>query len=131
MFKLRYTSFVSSMKNNPKSVKRISDSLLEIIWQDNNKISIPSRILRLNCPCASCGEKRGERSHSTPLTAPTKSKSMLTVVSSDIEREAYLEQIWGIGNYALGCRWGDGHDSGIYTYELLANLSEIISKNPS
>jgi DUF971 family protein len=29
-----------------------------------------------------------------------------------------------VGNYALNPRWSDGHETGIYTFEYLRDLSE-------
>jgi DUF971 family protein len=36
--------------------------------------------------------------------------------------ELKIDRIWAVGNYALGVAWGDGHNSGIYRFELLRDL---------
>jgi DUF971 family protein len=46
------------------------------------------------------------------------------VLQHTIEEELDLQEIWGVGQYALGMRWGDGHDSGIYPYSLLFELGK-------
>ena len=35
---------------------------------------------------------------------------------------AKLEDIRGVGNYAIEFRWHDGHSTGIYTFEYLRSL---------
>jgi DUF971 family protein len=36
----------------------------------------------------------------------------------------HLEQV---GNYALGLTWGDGHDTGIYSFRFLRALGDLIA----
>ncbi len=45
------------------------------------------------------------------------------VVEATLDQELTLQEIWGVGQYAIGLRWGDGHDSGIYTFEYLRELA--------
>jgi len=33
-----------------------------------------------------------------------------------------LKEIWAVGQYALGMSWGDGHNTGIYTFDFLREL---------
>lgn len=107
------------------SINRLKDgergSGLEINFADANKIILDSKTIRKNCPCASCQAKRGDTSHANPLT-PQSGRSLLRVISSSLAEEEDLKQIWVLGNYALGMKWGDGHDSGIYTFEFLKSL---------
>jgi len=96
---------------------------LEMYFNNGELISISNDTLRKNCPCASCLEKRGNSNHSTPLT-PKTGRSLLKVISATSEEELNLEKIWILGNYALGMKWGDGHDTGIYTFEYLTSLAK-------
>ena len=66
--------------------------------------------------------ERGDDSHANPLTA--KKKSIFKIIEHTSEESLTLTQIWGVGNYALGLKWADGHDSGIYTYEFLGGLCQ-------
>jgi DUF971 family protein len=70
-------------------------------------------------PCVATAPARGDTSHAKPLTGRKRS---LTVLESSLSQELELQQIWGVGNYAIGITWGDGHDSGIYTFEYLYQL---------
>jgi|LakMenEpi03Aug12_release.lakeMendotaPanAssembly.Ray.scaffolds.fasta_scaffold1605394_2 DUF971 family protein len=103
----------------PTTIKRASDKLA-ITWNDGVTNEIPSSLLRTSCPCAECREARGDSSHGTPLTPK---RSLLKVVEHSSEESLGLEQVWAIGNYALGMRWRDGHDTGIYPFGLLLQLS--------
>ena len=104
----------------PIEVKR-ADNSLTISWSDGVTSVLPTETLRRACPCAECKMKRGDDSHDRPI-ATKKSKSRLTIVDSTLEEATVLEQIWPVGNYALGLRWSDGHSTGIYPYSLLAEL---------
>lgn len=95
---------------------------VEIKWSDGSGSSISSLTLRKACPCATCRERAGELNHSQPLSPPK--RSPLAVIESSVEESLDLKVVWPVGNYALGIQWGDKHDSGIYTYELLRELSQ-------
>lgn len=94
---------------------------LAVSWSDGLTAEIPSATLRAACPCATCNERRGIR-HDTPI-APASGKSRLRVVTSTLDEETNLVKVWSVGSYAIGIRWGDGHDSGIIGFDLLRELS--------
>ncbi len=100
------------MTKKPLEIKRLGPKGLAISWSDGVIQEIASTTLRTHCPCAACRQKRGEDSHEKPLTPKV---SMLKIVESSTAEETALEQIWPVGQYALGIKWGDGHDTGIYT----------------
>ncbi len=117
-----------SVDCTPIEIKRLGPSGLQIVWSDGHSSNFSSELLRQNCPCASCREQRGEGSHSAPI-APVKPKaSSLRIVQSSLAEELKLERIWAVGNYALGMRWGDGHDVGIWTFDILRALEATASK---
>lgn len=97
---------------------------LAISWSDGSRVELSSKALRDNCPCASCLEKQGDSSHAQPLRP---GKSLLKVINSTLDEELDLQEVWLVGNYALGMRWGDRHDSGIYTFSSLYQLSQKAS----
>jgi len=67
----------------------------------------PHAILRGYCPCATCQGHSGE---------------VRLVETRDDQLE--LEDITPVGGYALGLKWFDGHDSGIYSYAYLRSLCQ-------
>ena len=104
----------------PREIKRLDEKGIRVTWSDGLVQEIPSLLLRQNCPSAVSKAKRGDESHDKPLTAKKKS---LKVIEHTIDEEIALKEIWAIGNYAIGIRWGDGHDSGIYSFEMLRGLA--------
>ena len=48
---------------------------------------------------------------------------MLKVLENSVEESVKLDQLWPIGHYAVGIKFRDGHDSGIFTFELLNQLA--------
>lgn len=109
--------------SKPVEIRKVGDEGLEIAWDDGRTSQLSSRVLRENCPSAVSRAKRGDTSHDKPLSGARKS-SLLKVVEHTREEELRLVKIWGVGNYALGMEWGDGHASGIYPFTLLEELSK-------
>jgi len=103
----------------PKEIKRLDTKGLKITWLDGVIQDLPSEILRRGCPCAGCREMRGDDSHAKPLTGKKRS---LNIVQNTAQEELALQEVWGVGQYAIGLRWADGHASGIYTFSYLREL---------
>jgi DUF971 family protein len=40
-----------------------------------------------------------------------------------------IMSIQPVGNYALGLKWGDAHESGIYAFSFLRRLGDLIEKH--
>lgn len=78
-------------------------------WMDGNGQAIPFAQLRRACPCALCTGELGRpgRFQLDPDLHPG---------------EDELADIQLVGNYGLKVIWGDGHDTGIYRFELLRQL---------
>lgn len=117
------SSTEESARIQPTKILRKGADGIEITWQDGATHFLSSKVLRENCPSATSRAKRGDSSsHETPLTP--KRPSSLRIVSHEIDEELQLKEIWGVGNYAIGMLWGDGHNTGIYSYTLLRELAE-------
>lgn len=106
-----------------KSIKRLTDSEgigtgLKLILVDGTEHDIDSDVLRKECPCASCLDSKGKLSHDKPLGG----RASLMVLKATKEESLDIQQIWALGNYAIGMKWSDGHDTGIYTYASLETL---------
>jgi DUF971 family protein len=109
------------MAQKPLEVRRLGAGGISIRWAGGEFHEISSEKLRTNCPCATCKELRGDTSHAKPLTGK---KSSLMIVESSKDEETRLDEIWGVGQYAIGMKWGDGHTTGIYTFDKLHELGE-------
>ena len=101
------------MNTHPQKLELVSDDTLRIEWSDGQRRDYKVRELREKCPCASCREKRrGE----------TPSENPLQVLSLAETLPARIDSMRPVGNYAYNIRFQDGHDTGIYTLELLREL---------
>ena len=105
----------------PKAIKRSKNKGIEITWSDGSIKKISSETLRKNCPSAISKANRGDTSHDKPIQTK---KTSLKIIEHSSKEELDLKRIWQIGNYAIGIEWGDGHDSGIFSFELLYKLSK-------
>jgi DUF971 family protein len=78
---------------------------LVIVWDDGKAASLPIPYLRGWCACAACqGHQKKVRYHPAPDTVQ-------------------LEAMWEVGAYALGLRFSDGHDTGIYRWTWMRLLA--------
>ena len=89
-------------------------SLLSIEWEDGHRCELLLSELRDACPCALCGDSERQ-------TANAASLENRKNYSSGDQREK-VEYMYQMGNYALKIIWGDGHASGIFSWEMLRQL---------
>lgn len=83
--------------------------VFELNWPGGQIDKLPHRILRGYCPCAGCQGHSGK-------------------ISFQAGHRLELRELSPVGNYALGLTWGDGHDSGIYTFQYLYRLGRLLSE---
>lgn len=103
------------MSWKPKAIRASrSRAVLEIDWEDGHHSVYPLRGLRAACPCAEC---RGGHAGMSASGSPDMLE--LPMVES---RSAELTGMERVGNYALQLTWKDGHNYGIYTWELLRDM---------
>ena len=93
---------------NPTKIQ-IKDSSLFIDWDDGDSTEISLKKLRRNCPCAYCSKDREEESD-----------SYIPIYS---DHQIAISEIHTIGSYAIGVKWKDGHNTGIFEFSHLKNLS--------
>ena len=77
---------------------------LVVTWEDTTTSTYPVPYLRSWCPCAGCQGHGNE------------------VKYLDAAQDTTIGGLFEIGAYALGIRFHDGHDSGIYTWEWLRKI---------
>lgn len=75
----------------------------------------PLEILRRACPCAGCG---GEPDVLGRVVRPDVQYSAESFVLASFEF---------VGGYALQPAWGDGHRTGIYSWNYLRRLADSLS----
>ncbi|HEX3272203.1 MAG TPA: DUF971 domain-containing protein [Ktedonobacterales bacterium] len=79
---------------------------LHISWTDGHESVHPYEPLRRACPCAWCAGEGGQKGSVDETTEFTK-------------QQTTIYELQPIGRYGLTPIWGDGHHTGIYTYEKL------------
>ena len=100
----------------PTALSLTDDHRLLIEWSDGERRKYRFRQLREACPCATCREKQS--APKDPLALPVLSAGELTPLK--------ISGMQPVGNYAYSIAFSDGHNSGIYTLELLRELGEPV-----
>ena len=85
---------------------------LAVKWQDGSESFIPLEKLRRACPCAGC---KGE----TDIMG-----NLYKNPSRSLSAQAFnLVRVEQIGTYAIKPVWGDGHQSGIFSFDYLERVA--------
>ena len=93
----------------PTQIIEENDAEVSIIWSDGKEIKYEASALRRVCPCAGCvNEWTGERM--------LKPDSVTDGMS--------FKNIAVVGRYALNFNFSDGHDTGIFSFNYLRELSD-------
>jgi DUF971 family protein len=83
--------------------------VLHIAWHDGLEAAIPYPIVRVACGCARCvDEVTGER----------------LIDLADIDPQVQANELQMVGSYAVRIQWSDGHNTGLFTWPQLRELSE-------
>jgi DUF971 family protein len=100
----------NSLPFSPTKIKAPHGArIFEITWSDGKTHRIEHRVLRGYCPCATCQGHHGVTHF---------------VSGGNLD----LREITRVGNYALGLTWGDGHNGGIFSFEYLRRLGNLIEE---
>jgi DUF971 family protein len=86
-------------------------SELAILWSDGVESYLPLERFRRACPCAMCG---GEPDVLGNIVRPG-----VNYTASSFELVGW--QI--VGGYAIQPRWGDGHNTGLYSFQYLRRIT--------
>lgn len=91
-----------------KEVWQVDEKTLGITWTDGVENRYDVVELRRNCPCASCvDEMTGVR----------------TLKREDVPEDTRPKSIDSVGRYAMAFQFSDGHNTGIYSFDLLRKLA--------
>ena len=92
----------------PVQIIEESDSELSIEWSDGSQSRYTAAQLRRACPCAACvNEWTGEK-----MLKPESVPDDLTIKNTSI-----------VGRYALNFHFGDGHETGLYSFQYLKGIA--------
>ena len=102
---------LSSKMNHQVRKIVFEKGVIKITWQSGETSKLPSRFLRLHCPCASCvSELSGKR----------------ILDEKNIPLNISPMESHYIGNYAIQVKWSDNHDTGIYSFKSLYQLCKQV-----
>ena len=97
----------------PLDIQQIGDQLA-IKWEDGTESYFTLETMRRHCPCASC---HGEADIlGNVYKAPDK-----PLAASAFK----LLRLSNVGGYAVNPVWGDGHHTGIYSFDYLKKLGQL------
>jgi DUF971 family protein len=100
------------MSLRPTNIQQIGNELA-IQWNDSTESYLNLEVLRRACPCAACG---GEPDVLGNVIRPNVTYT----------RESFrLDRFDVVGGYALQPRWGDGHSTGLYSFQYLRRLAAM------
>lgn len=99
---------------SPEAIRAITEALeFEIAWSSDDVCRLPFKLLRAECPCASCvNEFTGEK----------------MINPDDIPNDIKPVGMEFSGNYAVKVRWSDNHDTGLYTFERLEQICRALQQ---
>ncbi len=106
---------MNTVSKSPKTLKK-HENAFQIEWKDGHTSWYPYTYLRQMCPCAECAiiRHKGKDIHS--LFSPQGDGDVTLIeVSEDIQPT----DIQLVGRYALQFSWNDGHNAGIYPFDVL------------
>lgn len=121
--------------HTPVEIGRASTHDVKIRWDDGHESVYPARELRLKCPCAACVDEMTGQTRLTPppvaaaeggaaanAAGPSDKRTGGGVITSSIAETVHPVKIDLVGRYAIAIHWSDGHNTGIYTFDLLRKL---------
>ena len=108
---LRISRESATVNHNSADTSRTSAYALVIEWDDKHLGRHLLSSLRSYCPCASCRTEGGDSGGMIMLPVLTPGQHELVGIEP-------------VGAYALQLIWGDGHRTGIYSFDYLREICE-------
>lgn len=105
----------ANVQLKPVSLRREGDGLL-VEWSDGVRTFISWRELRAKCPCATCLDKKEQPPNPLRVLTPQE-------IAAGAPQPVRMEPR---GYYAYQIVWNDGHDTGIYSLDLLRQISKPV-----
>jgi DUF971 family protein len=101
----------------PVDIQHIGEELA-IKWDDGSESYLRLDVMRRACPCAGCQGERDVLGHLHKGPAQRLDA-----------RSFQLRQLVPVGGYALQPVWADGHNTGLYTFDYLRDLTRPAPPN--
>lgn len=95
-----------------------SEQVLKIEWADGHISEFPLFGLRKNCPCVVCRGGHENMGQFDPRLFHVEPTQEFKILSAE-----------PIGNHALKLTWNDGHNSGMYRWDLLRHMDKAMTES--
>lgn len=105
------------MEPTPTELKLLDETALLIGWSDGEQRRYTYAELRKACPCVMCRNER-KAAKAEPMK--------LQVLTPAEAQPVKVNKMSLAGNYAYRITFSDGHNTGLYTFELLRTLGAVI-----
>lgn len=105
---------VELMNTQPEKIQH-DGTIVRVIWKSGSTSEVDAYTLRIHCPCALCIDE-------------STGKKILN--DQDISLSIKAKDVHLVGRYGLKLDFSDGHNKGIYRYDLirkLAHADEVIT----
>lgn len=99
----------------PVRIDKLDSRKLAIEWSDGVVQQLSFRTLRDGCQCATCNDKRIKE-------LDDKKNSVLPILTAAEAQPLDILKMHPVGNYAYNIQFSDGHNTGIFTFELLRSF---------
>lgn len=94
-------------KSVPLEIEKMEKEAIRIRWKDGHVSDYRNAYLRESCQCASCvDEWSGQKQ----------------ISADQIPKDIHSTTIKAVGRYAISIHWSDGHETGIYPFDLLRSI---------
>jgi DUF971 family protein len=108
---LVYGNVVSSQPINIQVV----GAELAVAWSDGGESYYPLEFFRRACPCATCSGEPDVTGHIEKPRVTYRDNSF------------HVRKFQIVGGYALQPTWEDGHSTGLYSWQYLHRLDEVMA----
>ena len=97
----------SSRPAKPVEIAKEGTTAIRVKWEDGHEGVYPNQYLRQNCRCANCVQEwTGE----------------VMIKPEMIPQDITPLKISPVGLYAIHINWSDGHETGIYSFDMLREI---------
>jgi DUF971 family protein len=104
-----------TLATEPEHIAISKSKGIGIDWKDGHHSQYPLIYLRDRCPCASCTGTHGTPPRQPQAETPASPFPMFQPALKIVNAEP-------VGRYAIRIHWSDGHNSGIYSFDLFREI---------
>jgi DUF971 family protein len=94
-----------------KAALNREEKTLDVLWSDDHVSVYPLKLLRVECPCATCRHARDDAK---------RNPNPFRIIDKPVSAE--LANLEAVGRYAIQLNWKDGHNTGIYAFDYLREI---------